>query len=330
MRFSTIALSLLLVGALAYAGYLQTELSRLKVSLTESPPSSAAASVEAETEQSLASEDTVEEGSSVPSASKESAASVEQEPVSESRDFRRAERMKQMMAAFEDPEMRIDMIERQMNRVDSRYADFFKMLDLSTEDLNTLRTLMAERGVIGWETRMRSFGAETDEAKADVQIARELQQEMLKEQITMLLGEDGAVALKDYSDSLPFRGEVEALASSLSFTNTPLSEDQSEALVGAIRDVSNSFEYTVDLSQVRGRDVSGITPANIETFFYERAARDDLILQAAAETLGDEQLAAYAERQLAERERDRRQMEFMQQNPGGFGRGGPRGGGPRP
>lgn len=333
MKPSTITLSVLLAAALAYAGHLQSELNRLKDGEAPADGSTAAAAVESPTQEGP----TVEGVEARPTVSSDVAAEgapVAEPPAAtearESWETRRAERMRQMLAAFDDPEMRVDMIERQMNRVDARYADFFKTLDLRPEDLDTLRALMAERGVVGWETRMRTFGADSEEARADAEQARELQQELLKEQIAQVLGEENADRLQDYTDSLPYRGEVEALASSLSFTDSPLSPAQSEALVGAIREVSESFEYTVDLSGRRGREASAVDASAIETFFQERAARDERVLQAAAESLDDAQLAAYAERQLAERERDRRQMEFAQQNPGGFGRGGPRGGGPRP
>ncbi len=50
---------------------------------------------------------------------------------------------------------------------------------------------------------------------------------------------------------------------------------------------------------MRGRDPSAIDASGIETFFFnERAMRDELVLQA-AESLNDEQLAAYAERRSA-------------------------------
>ncbi|MDQ8200729.1 hypothetical protein QEH56_21355 [Pelagicoccus enzymogenes] len=325
MKPSTITLSVLLLAAVGYAAYLQTELNRLQEAGLAVVAEPEVASQRPEPEQR---DEQERLETSAPEAVVVQATPTETPPPSrENWEARRAERMKQMVAAFEDPAMRVDMIERQMNRVDSRYAAFFKTLNLSSEDLDTLRTLMAEQGVVGWEMRMRSFGADTPESREEMDLARELQREMLQDQIVGLLGEENAAALQDYSDSLPYRGEVEALASSLSFTETPLSPQQTEALVGALRDVSSSFEYSVDLSRMRGREAASIDPADIDTFFQERATRDELVLQAAAESLSDAQLAAYAERQLAERERDRRQMEFMQQNPGGFGRGGPRGGG---
>ncbi len=325
MKTSTIALSVLLAGAVAYAGFLQTEVNRLKAARTVESPAGVA-----EAKASGASEPTEEEAGVPPPPSVDVVA-IETEaplppppPPADDRQARRAERMKQMVAAFEDPQMRVDMIERQMNRVDSRYANFFRTLDFSPEDLDTLRTLMAEQGVVNWEMRMRSFGADSDEARLEAEAAREIQKKALKEQIGSLLGEDAAAALEDYSETLPYRNEVEGLATSLSFSSTPLTDGQSEALVGAIRDVSKSFEYTVDLSRMRGLDMSSVDAADIDSYFHERSARDEMILQAAAESLNDEQLAAYAERQMAERERDRRQLEFMKQNPGGFGRRGPR------
>ncbi len=263
MKPSTITLSVLLVAALAYAGYLQTELNRLKAVPEEVLP------VELAEKETADPAELVEELVSSTPAPTEVATVEEVAPPAQENDrqARRAERMKQMMAAFDDPAMRVDMIERQMNRVDSRYADFFKSLDLSPDDLDTLRTLMAEQGVVGWEMRMRTFGAESDEARAEAEVSRELQRELLDGQIAALLGEEDAVALQEYTDLIPYRGEVEALASSLSFTDTPLSENQSEALVGAIRDVSESFEYTKDLSQMRGREMSEIGARDIETFF---------------------------------------------------------------
>ncbi len=329
MKTSTITLSVLLAGAVAYAGFLQTEVNRLKAARSVESPAGLA-----EVKASGVSEPAEERAVvSAPPPAAVAAPDVESSPPASppAGDWqtRRAERMKQMVAAFEDPQMRVDMIERQMNRVDSRYADFFKTLDLSPEDLDTLRTLMAEQGVVNWEMRMRSFEADSDEARSEMDAAREIQKKALENQIDSLLGEAGAAALEDYSETLPYRNEVEGLATSLSFTSTPLTAGQSEALVGTIRDVSKSFEYTVDLSQMRGREMSKVDAADIDSYFQERSTRDEMILQAAAESLNDEQLAAFAERQMAERERDRRQLEFMQQNPGGFGRGGTRNG-PRP
>lgn len=321
MKRTTVSLSVLLAAALGYAGYLQTELNRLKPEADRVPSTdiaemegeiSAAVEEDVVMTSEVESKPPVVEGTEPPAASREDV-----------RENRRLERMRQMAAAFDDPQMRMDMVERQMNRVDSRFADFFKDLDLNPDDVDTLRTLMAERGVIDWEMRMRSFGADSEEARVELERERERQKSLLEEQIAGLIGENNTLALQDYTETLPYRNEVEALASSLSFTDSPLSPEQSEVLVRSIRDVSEEFEYSVDLSNMRRRGISEVSSEDIETYFDERSNLEEQVLAAASDSLSDAQLAAYAERQLAERERDRRQLEFIQQNPGAGG--GPRG-----
>ncbi|MBK1876775.1 hypothetical protein [Pelagicoccus mobilis] len=337
MKTSTLTLSVLLLGAAGYAAYLQTEVNRLKASLeanvaVEEPVAEAVAEKEMPdvVEEQVAAAATEDVYRQEPEAAPEP-----ERPSEEERAARRQERMGRMLAAFEDPQMRVDMIERQMNRIDNRYAEFFKTLDLSDDELEVLRTLMAESGVVNWEMRMRGFGAANEDERALVSEERQLQHDVLQGEIAALLGEENAAALQDYTDSLPYRGQVEALASSLSFTDTPLTDVQSEGLVTSIKEVSQSFEYTKDLAQLRGRGMQDLSGSDVSTYFEERAEYDSMVLEAASETLNDAQLAAYAERQLAERERDQRQIEFMLENPDrgrggpGGGRGGPRGGAPR-
>lgn len=329
MKTSSIALSVLLAAAVGYAGYLQTEVNRLKALALAGPEVSAAAkgfdgNASVETERALRADPAI---AGVPA---EPAASAAPPPMDRAARF--AERMKVALAAFEDPELRADLVERQMNRLDSRYAAFFKTLGLGPDQMDTLRTLMAEREVGERELRMRRSGAQSEEEREALDAARLSQREAIDGQIAALLGDQKATAMQDYAETLPYREEVRALASSLSYTDSPLSEQQSDALASSIRDVSSAFRYNVDVSNLRRGELASLSSEVIATYMRERADRDELVLQAAAESLNDSQLAAYAERQLAERERDLRQIEFMQQNPqqgGRFGGGGGERGGPR-
>lgn len=331
MRTSTVSLSVLLVAALAYAGYLQLENSRLKGELAEGRAEVALLDgTDLGNDREPVKEEATQwagrrtEGPALGAGAKGTSEAGGGEERSSWQD-RRRERMERMAAAFEDPQMRVDMIERQMNRIDSRYAEFFKELGLSNEDLDTLRTLMAERGVINWESRMRRFGAESDEERELLEQERKQQRDVLGDEIKALLGDDRAIALKDYTESLPYREEVSRLETSLSFSESPLTDAQSELLVEQLRQATQDFEYTNDLSEMRGRQFGNVSSGDVSLYFEERAKRDDLILQSVAGTLNDSQLAAFAERQLAERERDRRQMEFMLNSGGSFsGNGRPR------
>lgn len=333
MKTSSLTLSILLAAAVGYAGYLQTEVNRLKALAPVGTEFSDSAKVDdgrAAAGTELARRADAPATADVP---------VEPAPVAEppqtDRAARFAERMKVAMARFEDPELRADSVERQMNRIDARYGAFFKTLGLDADQMETLRTLMAEREVGDQELRMRRAGTQSEEEREALELARENQRAVIDGQIAELLGDQKATEMQDYTETLPYRQEVQALASSLSYTDSPLSEQQSDALARSIRDVSSTFEYSVDLSNLRRGDLASLSSEDISAYMSERADRDDLVLQAAAESLNDSQLAAYAERQLAERERAQRQIEFMQANPqqgGRFGGGGDRGGprGPRP
>ena len=315
MKTPTVILSVLLTLSAGYALYLLAEINRLEQLLVAAePPIEDVANENSPTEVEVAETESVE---SEPETVVQTGVEPSQEKTEPSNDrsSRRQEWMQRMMAAFDDPQMRVDMIERQMNRIDSRYADFFKSLDLPADDLDSLRTLLAEGGVLNWEMRMRSYNASSDEDKGLVDSEAQIRKEALESEIAALLGEETSSELDEFTESLPYRGKVEALASSLSFTDTPLTKDQSEQLVDSMRDVSNNFEYTKDLSGMRGHGVSDLSSEEVATYFQERQEYDARVLEAASETLNDSQLAAYAERQLAERERDQRQMEYMLANP---------------
>ncbi len=317
MRPSTLVLSALLVVSLCYAGYLQIENARLKQHAASESAAEPLAQSPVVPEADEVSEPSTDEAATAagetetpPTALAQTEAQQPQPQVGN----RRRERIARMMAAFSDPQMRLDMVERAMGRIDESYADFFKSLDLTAPELETLRALMAERSVTSRELRMRGFAAESEVERALLAEQRRQQSDLLTDEIAALLGPEAAADLENYTDSLPYRESVEALASSLSFTDTPMTSQQSEALVQAMRSVSSQFEYTNDLSGRRGVSLGELSTEDLALYFQERETYDALVISSAASTLSAEQIAVLAERQLAERERDQRRAEFMRES----------------
>ncbi|MDQ8201853.1 hypothetical protein [Pelagicoccus sp. SDUM812003] len=317
MRSSTLILSVSLIAAIGYATFLQLENSRLRSrfeSSSESLGNGIQSAGSARQQAARADEDaTGSPASSVLAQESERLGQNEQSRESEWRE-RRRERMERMRSAFDDPQMRADMIEQRMARVDERFAEFFKGLDLSPEDLETLRVLMAERGVVNWEMRMRSFAPGGDADPEALEAERKRRRELLDEEIVALLGEERAEDLKDYSESLPYREEVERLETSLSYTDAPLTKKQSKFLVQELQRLDQMYAYTNDLSERRGRDMASLSRSEVDLYFAERTAKETAILDSVAGVLTEEQLAAFADRQMSERERDQRRMEFMLEN----------------
>ncbi len=336
MKLRPIAfVSLVAVSLAGYAGYLSFENSRLKDRLAEYE-SGESVSAESQTPDQLEETTAEAEVSLGENASGEIARVEEASPSEPDRQQRRfegrQERIKRMLAMLEDPESRLDLIERNMGRIDQRFAAFFKTLDLSAEEMDLLKTLMAERELKRFEGQMRMATAD----EADREGIREetiLERELLAQDINDLLGEEDAARLSAYTDGLPYRRDVEELSQSLSYTDFPLSESQSESIISAYTNVAKNFEYTNDFGgRTRGQP-ENFTPETVSTYLAEKEAFDNLVLEQVATSLNDNQLASLAEKQMLDRQQASRRMEMMLESDGGgggrggFGRGGPGGGG---
>ena len=345
--WSTIIVSALAVGFAAYAGYLSMENLRLKALLAETQKveKPITADVVAETTEKVVeiAEEIEQPRRRGDFAEFENMSPDERrERFAERRREARAAQLERALAAFDDPELRMDMIERQMERLDRGYADFFKRLGLPPEEIDALKTLMAERNLIRMETSMRA-SAVTDEDREAIREDYRNQFAVLSEDIDALLGEEDAQKFKRYSNTLQYRGDVESFERALSYSETPLSKRQAEGLVNVYAQVDKDFEYSVDISQLqgrgRGRDSAPLTQDLVDTYYQEREIYDAMLLEQAATVLNEAQLASLAAQQISEREREQRQAQLALKNanvsdvprggfsPGGFGggRGGPGG-----
>lgn len=331
-RWSTAILSVLLIGFAAYSGYLSMENRSLKAQLENR--SLAAAPVKATAPQET--EAVVDAADEVPALEGrrgfrgEDEESFTREEMLERRRQQRTQGVERMLAALDDPEMRLDMIERNMGRIDRAYEDLFKRLKLPPEELDALKTMMAEQGLLRMEGQMRSMLAEEGDRDAVREDYKE-QREQLSQDIFALLGEDQAAQFKYFSNTMEYRGDVDNIERSLSFTDTPMTVRQSEGLVKAFATVDKSFEYSYDLEQLRRSDRSQITQEVVDTYYQEREIYDAKIFENAARVLNEQQLTALAAQQISDREREQREMQYQLDNPDTGGRdgfvGGFRGGG---
>ncbi|MAM92355.1 MAG: hypothetical protein CMI15_12915 [Opitutaceae bacterium] len=332
-----VIVSALAVVFAAYAGYLSMENSRLKAMLAEIPKDEKTAAVDDIAE---AAEEVIERAEEIeqprrrPEFAEFENMSPEErrEAIAERRRAARAAQLERALAAFDDPELRMDMIERQMERLDRGYAEFFRRLGLPPEEIDALKTLMAERNLIRMESSMRA-SAVTDEERAAIREDYRNQFAALSEDIDALLGEEDAQKLKQYSNTLQYRDDVEDFERALSYSETPLSKRQAEGLVNVYAKVDKDFEYTVDISQFqgrgRGRDSAPLTQELVDTYYQEREIYDAMLLEQAATVLNEAQLASLAAQQISEREREQRQAQLALENAnvsdvpgGGFPRGG--------
>ena len=137
------------------------------------------------------------------------------------------------MAMIDKPEIQKLMAIQQKAALDSRYAALFKNLDLSPAQLEQFKNLLVERQTALTDAlaaaRAQDINPRTDPEEFQ-KLVNDAQAEV-DASIKSTLGDAAYAQYQQYQQTLPQRGVVNQLAQSLSYTSTPLTNEQSEQLV---------------------------------------------------------------------------------------------------
>jgi chorismate mutase len=149
----------------------------------------------------------------------------------------RAENALQQANAIRDlmnkPEVQAMINLQQRAAIEGRYATLFKNLNLSPEQTEKLKSLLAERS-----TTMQDVMAASREQginpRENPDVFRKLvadAQDVVNNGIKSVIGEQGFQQLTTYEQTLPQRNLVNELQQRLSYTSTPLTAAQAEQMV---------------------------------------------------------------------------------------------------
>lgn len=147
--------------------------------------------------------------------------------------------MQQMNAVRElmnKPEVQAMVSLQQRAEIDRRYAPLFKSLNLPVEQIEKLKTLLAER-----TTTMQDVMAASAEQginpRENPEAFRKLianAQNEINNSIRATIGDNSFAQLSGYEQTMPQRQVVNELQQRLSYTNTPLTPAQADQLVGIL------------------------------------------------------------------------------------------------
>jgi hypothetical protein len=161
--------------------------------------------------------------------------------------FRRGfdpERMAAMRELMAKPEVQALLATERKGLVDTEYAALFRNLNLAPDQLDKLRTLLADRQ----SSIQDVFAAAREQGinpRTDPQAFQKLMadaQQPIEDGIKSLLGDNGYNQLTNYEQTMPQRNIVNALQQRLSSSNTPLTPTQSDQLVQILAtDVPNNY-----------------------------------------------------------------------------------------
>jgi hypothetical protein len=131
------------------------------------------------------------------------------------------------------PEVQAIMSLQQKAAIEARYSALFKNLNLPPDQIEKLKTLLADRGttIADVVSAARDQGIDTREnTDAFRKLVADAQNE-INNSIKAVIGEQGFAQLTTYEQTLPQRNLVNELQQRLSYTSTPLTSAQAEQLV---------------------------------------------------------------------------------------------------
>jgi hypothetical protein len=204
------------------------------------------------------------------------------------------EQMAAMGKMFKNPAMKEVMRASVKGSLEVSYGALFTYLNLSAEDEEFLKNLLADRQLALMQVGLGSMDASIPKEERDATAMQ--QKEMAKayeEQIGEFLGEEKFDAFTQYENTQPERMLVSMYSQSIE-GEYQLTEDQEHDLIMAMYEEREKFPFTTVLADKDNADMSKITEAAVEAHFREIVRLEELYLERAREFLDEERLAAFS------------------------------------
>ncbi len=135
---------------------------------------------------------------------------------------------------MESPEMRDTMrIQLESTLINPVFGNLFKELELSEEDSEAFRNLLADRLMVGVSSGMKMMSSDKEERAALKEQIKQGEEE-IDSMIQDLLGNDGYEKYKEYKDTMGERMACNQFNQQLGMSGLELTPDQNEKLVSAM------------------------------------------------------------------------------------------------
>ena len=174
-----------------------------------------------------------------------------------------------MRGLLNKPEVLAMLGVQQKAAIDARYAPLFKNLNLSADQVEKLKSLLAERTTTMLDVLSvaRDQGVDPRDNPAGFRQLVANAQNEINQSIRGVIGDQGFAQLSTFEQTLPQRSLVNELQQRLSYTNTPLTGAQAEQLVQilaanppprAVPVVSAAATPATTAAPVRGTDINAM------------------------------------------------------------------------
>ncbi len=204
-------------------------------------------------------------------------------------------------------------------QVDRTYGPLFKSLNLSPQQLQQFQSLLAEKqqalGDVLAAARAQGVTPQSDPA-AFRQLVMQAQNQV-DTSIQQTLGDAGFQQYQQYQQTLPERNTVNAVAQQLSYTQTPLTDDQTNQLVALL--AQTQPQTAGNGTAGTGTSEGGLNLRQLLTGGGTAPVTNDAVTLAAGVLSGPQVQALQAVQQQQQAEQQMRQL--MRANAGAGGAG---------
>jgi hypothetical protein len=141
-------------------------------------------------------------------------------------------KMQGISTLMQDPLFIRALVSHQRTLLDDRFAELFRDLALTPQELEKIRGLLIEKQNSALDVLMLSRGdIDLSVASSEVNAAADMARSEVDAAIELTLGPERYRMFKRYEETLPQRATVDQLAQRLSYSDSPLRSEQAEALV---------------------------------------------------------------------------------------------------
>lgn len=203
-------------------------------------------------------------------------------------------------AMFKNPEMR-DMIKKQQKAVmggmvDKNYAEFFKSMNLTPEQSETMKDLILNKMLGAADMGMEMMGGDMDaEKRAEMGKQMKEKSDGFNEQIKDMLGSENFTAYESYEKTIPDRTAISQFKSQLG-DEIQMNGDQEKSLLAAMSEERQGFKFTTDYndhSDFSEDMMSKFSEERMNVFFQEGEQLNQRYLTRAQKFLSPAQYTAY-------------------------------------
>ena len=202
--------------------------------------------------------------------------------------------MKAMAEMMKSPAMREMIKQQQLAQLDLQYGTLFNRFQLNDEEKANFKQLISERMQAEMDMGLKFMEGNTAKPERDAAVkalsdSKAASDAKIK---TFLNNDEDYKTFQDWEDSKPERMQLAMGAANFATAGEPLSPQQEDQLVAAMKQARTSVKDLPDMSKPQNADPMNFTPAMTERLMASYDQQAQQVLGAAAGFLTPKQLEA--------------------------------------